>query len=229
MFEAFVNELKRNYVFDIKFKDESTFMYLLSKILFFNKGFMTKFITTIGSTIYFPSREYIKMNEFGAVNVLAHEVVHVAQAEKYGKVPFSLMYLFPQCLALLSLLAFLAIWYLPFLWCLLFLVFLAPIPAPWRKKFELEGYTMSLFMSYLQLKKAGWDDEKIKAELALYALRYDKSMFRGSGYWFMWPFGVMNKFEKKIEDICNGVISGTDETYGRMKRLYVNAVTAYEL
>ena len=38
----------------IKYKDNSWFMKVLSKILFFNKKFMTRFTTTIGKTVYFP-------------------------------------------------------------------------------------------------------------------------------------------------------------------------------
>lgn len=223
-FAEFENNLKRYYVFNIKYKNTSKFMKLLGFILFFNKEFMTHYITTIGNTVYFPDENFIKENNDGAARVLAHEIVHVAQKEKYGMIPYTLMYLFPQCLALFAFLAILAFVWLPFLWCLLFLIFLAPIPAPWRKKFELEGYTMSLYMLDLRLRELRYPDEMILKEMSVYAVKINVRNFKGPGYWYMWPFGVQDDFGKKIEDIRSGVISDTSEIYGRMKRAYLNTV-----
>lgn len=228
-FDSFVQNLKRYYVFDIKYKNTSKFMSVLGKVLFFNKDFMSRYITTIGNTVYFPSKEQIEKHEPSSMATLAHELVHVSQKEKYGMFLFSSLYLFPQCLAILSVLAILAIWWLPFLWCLLFLLFLAPIPAPWRKKFELEGYTMTLFMHNLRLKQYGYPEDDTLKELTLYATRIDISQFRGSGYWYMWPFGVDKNFVNKIDDIQSGVISDTDEIYGRIERSYLEAVSTHEL
>lgn len=228
-FDKFVKNMSRYYVFDIKYKDTSTLMKILSLLLFFNKDFMSSYITTIRNTIYFPSKEYIQNNETVSMGILAHEIVHVAQSEKYGRILYSLMYLFPQCLALLALGAVFAVFWLPMLWCLAFLVFLAPIPSPWRTKFEIQGYTMSLFMICIDLKHRGYPVDSIEKELAVRAVLIDTKNFKGPYYWFMWPFGVGKTLEKKINDICNGVISDTDEVYGRVSRSYLNAVTAYEL
>lgn len=229
-FQQFEKNLKRYYVFDVKYKDQSWFMKFLNFFVqIFNKDFMTMYISTIGNTIYFPSEEYIKEHEDEAMLVLAHEIVHVAQGEKYGGFLFSLMYLFPQCLAALSLLAILAVFWTPFLFCLLFLLFLAPIPAPWRTKFEVEGYTMSLFMAYVMMRHLGFMPSTIEKELAVQAIRMDLKNFQSASYWFMWPFGLEKEFGKKIKDSRKGVISDTDEVYGRVRRAYLNAVTAYEL
>ncbi len=219
-FSTFKDNIERYYVFDIKYKDESIFMKLLGKLLFFNKNFMTHYITTIGNTVYFPDRDFIKDYDDAAIRVLAHEMVHVAQKERYGAFLYSLAYLFPQSLVIFSLLAILAVIWLPFLWFLLFLVFLAPIPAPWRKKFELEGYTMSLFMLDLRFRKLGYPDHKALEELSVYAAKINIQNFEGSGYWFMWPFGVHKELVDRINEIREGVISDTDEIYGRMKRSY---------
>lgn len=229
MFDEFAKNLQRYYVFDVRYKDQSLFMKLLGFLLFFNKKFMTGYVTTIGNTIYFPSKDFITENEESSIITLAHEVVHVAQAEKYGKVLFSLMYLFPQCLALLSLGAIFAVLWLPMLWCLVFLVFVAPIPAPLRMKFEVGGYTMSLFMIGQIMRRRGVSTKKISEELLVRAVFMDTNNFKGPNYWFMWPFNLDDVFEKKINDISNGVISDTDEVYGRVSRSYLNAVTAYEL
>jgi hypothetical protein len=201
---------------------------MLGFLMFFNKDFMKYYITTIGSTVYFPSEEFVESNENEATTIIAHEIIHVAQAEQYGKVLYSLMYLFPQCLSLLALGSIFAVFWLPMLWCLAFLIFLAPIPAPWRTKFEISGYTMSLFMISLDMVYKRYSVDRIKTELLVKSSRMDNIYFKGSDYWFMWPFGVKKVLEKKINDICDGVISDTDEVYDRVSRSYMNAVTAYE-
>jgi len=224
-FNLFQAYLQRSYPFEIKYKNESLFMKILSYILFFNKTFMTNYITTIGNSIYFPSKEFIQNDEESAITILAHEVVHVKQSEDYGRVLFSLLYLFPQCLALFAFLSVLAVFWLPFLWCLCFLVFLAPIPAPWRTKFELEAYGMSMYMMDLQMRRLEYPDDQREKELALFYIRINNKQFKGPAYWFMWPFGVDADFEKKINDIQSGVISDTSDTYARVKRAYENALS----
>jgi hypothetical protein len=123
----------------IKFKNESTFMKILGKILFFNKRFMTNFTTTIGNTIYFPNKDFVERNGTTATTILAHELVHIRDRKKFKL--YSLKYLFPQILAIFSILA---IFKLYFMFCLLFL---APLPAPWRTFFERRGYAMNIFFS----------------------------------------------------------------------------------
>jgi hypothetical protein len=133
-------------------------MRFLAVLLFFNKGFMTEFSTTIGNTIYLAKRHE------GDVEVLAHEYTHVFDSRRYGAFIYSLQYLFPQCLALLSLLSLGAIatpWWPPafyFITALVFLGCLAPLPAPWREKYEFRGYKMSLVVLSLSYKQVpvGW-------------------------------------------------------------------------
>jgi hypothetical protein len=197
-------------------------MKIISYILFFLPTFMSDYITTIGSTIYYPSQTFITNDEEDAMIVLAHEVVHVTQANKYGKVLFGLMYLFPQCLALLSLLSIFAIIWTPFLWCLLFLVFLAPIPGPWRARFEFQAYSMSLYVLDLVLRRYGYADDQRRSQLTASANKINYQ-FKSSAYWFMWPFGV--DFSSIVNDIESGVISDTSDTYGRVKTAYTNAVS----
>lgn len=222
-FNTFKQILLQNYSFTIKYKDQSLFMKLISYILFFLPTFMTNYITTIGSTIYYPSQTFVQRDEDDAIIVLAHEVVHVTQANKYGNFLFGLMYLFPQCFAALSLLSILAIVWTPFLWCLVFLVFLAPIPSPWRMKFEFEAYSMSLYMLDLVLRQYGYSDYQRINELKIFADKINAKQFKGTAYWLMWPFGV--DFSSIINDIESGVISDTSETYNRMKTAYTKAVS----
>ena len=237
LFTKFVNNLKNHYNFNIIFKEKSLFMKLLSYILFFNKDFMIDYTTTIGNNIYFPNQKYIDRDNNYCISILAHEIVHIKQSERYGKLLFSLMYLFPQCLSLLSILSVLAIFWFPFIWCLVFLLFLAPLPAPWRTKFELEACTMSLYMIHLRMFHDSIPQDKIDTKLAMKAIKIDKYNFRGPDYWFMWPFGVLDKLEEKIELINknkligennskNSVISASmDNVYDHVSKSYLAAIS----
>jgi hypothetical protein len=146
---------------------------------------------------------------------LAHELVHVKQAQKYGSVIFGLLYLFPQCLALFVLLTPLSLWFL----C--FLIFLLPFSAPWRAKFEIGGYKMSLFVLNLRLQLNNSSPDYIAEALKTEAENIDKKYFKGSAYWFMWPFGVTNKL--KVKDIQDGVISKEDEIYNCVRQAYLSS------
>lgn len=219
-FKVFESEMHKRYDFDIKYKNESLLMKLIGLILFFNPGFMTDFISTIGKTIYFPNKEFVEKNQQAAITTLAHEIVHVQQCKKYGKILFSLLYLFPQSLALLVLLTPISYLFLVFLVCLV------PLPAPWRAKFEEEGYTMSLFMVNEELKTFQNTKDTIHDVLVSMAQKTDDVFFKGSAYWYMWPFGT--KLKDKITDIENDVIVDTDETYNCARQSYSIAVSNYE-
>ena len=79
-------------------------MKILGTILFFNKTFMTGFITTVGYTVYWPSREKLESSGLGALSTLAHEYRHAQDAKKITRVLFGFLYLLPQILALPGLL-----------------------------------------------------------------------------------------------------------------------------
>ena len=126
-------------------KDDSAFMKLLGGIMFFNPSFMTSFVTTIGPTTYAPAKD-IAANRW---EVIAHEGVHARDSERMGSAAFKLLYLFPQCLASFAALALLAPLSHWFLLALVFLVCLAPLPAPGRVWAERRGYLMSGCMDAL--------------------------------------------------------------------------------
>lgn len=80
------------------------------------KNFMTGFITTIGQKVYVPET-WDYYDTVDKLEIIRHERVHMRQARKYGRVLFSIMYLF------------------------------LPLPgglAYFRKKFEMEAYEESL-------------------------------------------------------------------------------------
>jgi hypothetical protein len=175
----------------VKYKDESLLMRLIGKLMFYNPGFSTHVITTIGETVYFPSRSFVEDSYQESWMSLAHELVHVEDYRK-NKVLFMLGYAMPQLLSLLALLA-------PVLWSwwpLLALVFLAPLPAPWRRDTELRGYAMSMAVWYWQTKKG--IPQALKANIA--------GFLTGPDYYFTWPFkkdmtDEVGRWSKRV--LCN--------------------------
>jgi len=180
--------------FEVRFKDESMFMKILSKILFFNKNFMTSVTTTIGTKVYWASRERYEAKPGASFRTLAHEFVHIVDFIK-RPVRFVLGYLFPQIFALLALfavLAFISPWFLLFL---LALLFLAPLPAPFRKTAEMRGYGMSV-------KTLNWlYGYLVSTEEAARYVKY----FTGPSYYFMWPFkeSATKEFSQWVDPLNN--------------------------
>jgi hypothetical protein len=210
---ALADKLSEKHNFNIAYKEDSGFMKFLGTLMFFNPRFMDKYITTIGKTVYFPSAEFVAIHAPALRSVLAHEFYHIWDAKRTGSLRWHLLWLFPQVLAPLALLALLAFVWFPAIWMLLALLFLIPWPAYWRKKYELGGYTMSLFALNEQLKDWGLDEAKRREELTETADIMDKGQFRGAYYYFMWPFGVRNDLHKAIKLIVSGDILDTEEVF----------------
>src|SRR5208282_4238572 len=166
--------------YQVKYKDQSTFMKILGGILFFNPAFMNNYITTIGDTTYFPSESFVSKDPLNASIVLLHELVHVTDEKTYSKFLFGLSYLFPQILApLCAILFFFTHWYiaLPIM-----LLFLAPLPAPFRMNWEKRAYIAALYAQNAIAKRLN-DGTSLPN-----AMTYDLTQFTGGAYYFMWPF-----------------------------------------
>jgi hypothetical protein len=126
-FQVLLKETSKEFSgFYIEKKSDSTlmkFIDLFLKIITFGqmKYFMTDFITTIGTTVYTPSNWDI-CSAGSKMATIRHERIHMRQAAKWGKIIFSLLYIF------------------------------CPLPGGlsfFRKKFEQEAYEESL-RSYLE-------------------------------------------------------------------------------
>ena len=190
--QAFETEITKHVPkFKIAFKDEATLMKFLGFFaVAFNPRFMTAFTTTLGSTVYFPSKASYEAQPKSSFTILAHEFVHMKDSERYPGW-YHLSYIFPQGLSPLVLAAYAAFvmkGWIPVVilalgvvlgclaarksaallviiavvacvvsalaailltgwWSTLFfggVALLAPLPSPWRVKWELRGYTMSL-------------------------------------------------------------------------------------
>ena len=171
--------------FKVVCKDQSKFMLFLSKILFFNKKFMSHYVTTVGNTIYIPDSSFFDDDE-SAFSTIAHEYVHMCDHKKYGML-FNVGYLFPQILSLLSLLSFYDI---KWLFCLLFLL---PLPSIGRTYFEYRGYSMSMACYYWLYKE--------KPPITYYV-----DYFATSLYYWMCP--VRGYIEKKLEQSLSDIVDG---------------------
>jgi hypothetical protein len=171
----------------IKYKNENTFMRILGTLLFFNPAFMKSFSTTIGNTIYWPSREYVQNNSKAVSLIFIHECTHMYDEKKIGSVPYKLGYLFPQILALpMMLLLFLLNWKIV---ALLAVLCLLPLPAPFRARVERRGYFTSMLVGY---KLYGQDPGVAGAHYT--------ANFRNSTYYWMMPFGQDKLF---VEEAVN--------------------------
>lgn len=179
----------------VKYKDESLFMKILGIILFFNPSFSKHFITTIGNTIYFPSRAGVEASQISYSAVLLHEMTHVYDSQKQNKILFSLLYLMPQLLSLLTLPLCLI-----FGWSgILALIFILPFPAYWRMKSEMKGYTISLYVNYKYHQKGLYNDDLEKSK------NFFAREFKSASYYFVWPFSSIDiHFDQALKEIEAG-------------------------
>ena len=126
----------------VKYKEHSLFMKLLGYILFFNKRFMISYTTTIGNTIYFPSKKYIKTRPNSSITIFLHELVHIYDSKRFNKFIYSFLYLFPISLLLFSLPLFFFSWEIALI---LTIISLTPLPSYFRMYFERRAYMVSLY------------------------------------------------------------------------------------
>ncbi len=91
--------------FEIKSKKESRLMRLLSVVLFFNKSFLEKYVTTIYPRVYVPTEPWNQHKPVSRIATLAHEYVHLYDRKRLGWL-FNVLYLSPQIFALLAFGAF---------------------------------------------------------------------------------------------------------------------------
>lgn len=157
--------------------------------------FMTRYITTIGDIAYFPDEMLKHPNEEGMLRIVVHESVHLYDSKRFSGPLFKFLYLFPQSLAPLALLSFLAFWKLSFIWCLLFLLCLAPIPAPFRYWFELRAYRTQLMFATKVDKATPEQLEEVYSWI-------QKQLCTNLYYW-TWPFPKMVRKHLENKDSWN--------------------------
>jgi len=109
--------------------------------------------------------------------------------------PFS--YFMPQNIGVpLALISLLAIWFsLWWLMAIAFVVLLAPLPAYWRMKWEVRGYSAGLALS-------AWLAGGVSDELVDQVVHE----LSGSPYYWAWPFkrSLRSRLKRTITAIHNG-------------------------
>jgi len=186
--------------FKIIRKDRSFLMKALSFFLFFNKKFMTEYVTTIYPKVYVPKDWGISKSVYQKgleLEILAHEYIHLHDRKQMG-VLFNIMYLSPQ---IFSLLAILAIWNSWFLLCLLFLL---PWPSPGRTWLEYRGYKMSLIAKYWILTSIEPKKEEVCwGWITNDGINWALNQFTGPSYYYMFPFReyLRKSFIKSLKDV----------------------------
>lgn len=201
-FDRFLSLLQQRLPnFQVKAKENSKLMVFLSWLLFFNKSFLSSFVTTIGQTVYFPQKRLQKKNRFDLIT-LAHEYIHARDGSKLGNFLFGFLYLFPVSLAPFMLLLTMVSWPLGLF---LFAFFLTPLPAPGRMYLERRGYLVSLLIYNETLKEKHLTAPLRKELLLEQAQKYERH-FIGPTYYFMWPWGSKKFFQEKIDKIVTGEI-----------------------
>ena len=163
----------------VAFKSETWWMKLIAFFLKpVNPKFLTDYITTIGSTIYYPSPGYVHDNADSAFRVACHEFVHAWDSIQKGGFWFSFSYLFPQILFVLAPFGFLAFVWKWFALLFLFALALIPWPAPWRTKAEQRGYAMTMYVDY-------WTSGALPIESDTHRREFFEDQFLGWFYYRM--------------------------------------------
>lgn len=185
--QKFMEEVvwKVNPDFQIRNKANPDGLYkIASKVVgLFNKKMETNYITVINGQCWFPASyfsadgtEFLDQSS-RVIEILAHETIHEYDRKRLGTPLFTLMYLFPQAMAVLSCLAVFAVWNSWWLLSFLFLLCLAPLPAPGRAWIEVRGYKTNVSLGSLN----GWDP-------ALLSRGIIENNFTSANYYYMMPF-----------------------------------------
>ena len=181
----------------IKYKDQSWLMRLISKLLIFNNGFMTEYTTVIGDTIYFPSERFVKYHPVSSSVVLLHELVHLHDQKRVGRIPFTFTYLFPQVLVPICFLLFALISWKVMLPLTIFCML--PIPAFFRMYWEKRAYLSSFYVLQSIGNRMKFNPH-LKTQESIF-LKY----FHSSSYYYMWPFhDIDRKFDQARESAIVG-------------------------
>ena len=181
-FDNLAENAKNKYFpkLQIKYKNESILMKIIGKVLFFDKDFMKNYLTTIGSTVYIPNRQFVTQRPFSVSIIFLHELVHIHDSKRLTKFLFNFLYLSPQILSLVFLpLIFLLSWkiFLP-----LTLLFLLPLPSWGRMYLERRAYFVSLYVMETMANKFNYNSKLYRNQ------DYFSAQFKGSVYYYMWIF-----------------------------------------
>ena len=198
-FYSTVEYAKKKYFpnLNIKFKNNSFLMKILSYLLFFNKKFMTQYATSSNNSIvYFPSEDFIRLRSISSIVILLHELIHVNDSIKLNYYFYSFLYMLPQSLILFTIpLMFFSLK----IGIILTIICLLPLPAYFRMRFERKAYFASLYVLQALANKLNYNSNLDKRKDNFLA------SFKDSSYYWMWILPNLNKqFDDATTKIKNG-------------------------
>jgi hypothetical protein len=84
--------------FEVRSKADSRWMRAIGLVLFLvtlgqMRSFMEEYLTTVGATVYVPTR-WMDFDEITRCVLLRHEAVHMRQVRRHGRVKYALLYAF---------------------------------------------------------------------------------------------------------------------------------------
>lgn len=192
----YLDEVVRLYQPNVKivWKDDSKLMKILFYVSFmfiWNKGFMTKYITVVGSKIYVPKYSWMNKPDHSKLSTIIHEGLHLW--DNHTNPLWQVAYFMPQ-VAFLLLGMILGIFVSP--WCLLIcLGIVIPLPAPWRFDYEVRAYRLNLMM---RRRVFGWQPDS-----QIYCDYYEHCVEQMTKHWYFYamPF---DKIVRKHLDKWDG-------------------------
>lgn len=190
--------------FEVRYKSEHWSSKIIACLVWiFNRDYMMTYTTTRYPHVYFPNREFVAAYPNRAVKILAHEFVHLWDRKNYG-VWFSISYLLPQLIALVFIILGISVAFFKPWWCALLcalpaFILASPLPAVYRMKAELRGYSMSMAINF-------WRYNTISQS----TIDWIANEFTGWSYYRMWPYkeDIDKRLEALAEDIKNEQFDG---------------------
>lgn len=199
----FIEYCKNQHGLEIRIKNkdypEGLYRIISKFIKLFNPMMDDGYITVLFGDVWVPGNWFdesgrLVKKEMQVIELLIHEMVHEDDRKKLGSLLFSLIYLFPQVLGLLSLLSILSFIWPWMLWFLAFSVFLLPLPAPGRAWLEVRGYRINVAIAKL------FNGERY-AEI--FAGMIFSRQFKSPAYYWMFPLFKRRIVKEllKLEDL----------------------------
>jgi hypothetical protein len=159
----------------IQYKEQSWLMQWLS-------------FPAFGDTIYF-NEKFTKCHPISASVILLHELVHVYDQKRVGKIPFAISYLLPQILFICLLLMMIIVSWkiiLP-----MFVLCILPFPAIFKMHWEKRAYLSSFYILQILGKRMQFDPH-LQAQEDIFLKYFHTS--------YLWPFhDIDREFDKARE------------------------------
>jgi hypothetical protein len=194
--------------FEVRFKNRNRKQKILGALMFWNRRYMTDYISTFYPYVYWTAEKEYRSSPLRSFKVLAHEYVHLLDHKRHP-FWFGFSYLLPHLIALLSVVAVVAAFHSPWWLCALAsFIAAAPLPSPWRRNWEMRGYTMSMAIN-------AWKHGNVNPS----TVEWIVEQFTGWSYYRMWPYekGMRKRLQTALTRIHSGDVLLTSEAFKQVK------------